>query len=431
MSEQQSRRKFLKNSALLAAGTVLAPSVIPASARGANDRITIGMIGTGNHGIKWNMSHLFNIPDCQIVAVCDVDERRMENAQSIVHETYGKKGCKTYTDFRDLLEQKDIDAVQISTPDHWHVHQAIMSMQAGKDVICEKPTWNIRVGRELVEYLKNSDRIFQTSLEDRSLDPYYRMAMLARNGHIGKIKKMNVKVPGAYHIEEADTTIQPVPDYFNWDLWLGPAPYSPYSPGKTHRSFRWVSDYGVGSIADWGAHMIDTAQWANGTEKWGPIEVKGKGSRGNIAYFDNFNKFDLTYRYENGVELGVQGDGNEIHIEGTEGWLLVKGWNQPLQASDEDLLSRDLSKDPIQLYTAKGEHANFINCIKSRKKPYHPAEDMHRTATISHIGVIAMTLKRKLRWDPEKEAFIKDEEANAMRADKERDPWKLKHIRSA
>ena len=428
MLKKLSRRKFIANSALLTTGAIIAPSIIPASAKGANDKITIGMIGTGLHGIRRNMRNLFSISDCHIVAVCDVDENRMLDAQSKVNETYSSKGCKTYADFRDLLAQKDIDAVQISTPDHWHVHQTIMSMQAGKDVICEKPTWNIQAGRQLVDYLKKTDRIFQTSLEDRSLAPYYRMAMLARNGHIGKITRMNVKVPGSYNIGQADTTIQPVPDYFNWDMWLGPAPYSPYSPGKTHRSFRWVSDYGVGSLADWGAHLIDNAQWANGTEKWGPVEVEGTGSRGNIGYFDNYNVFDLKYRYQDGVELHVQSDGNSIYIEGTKGWLLVEGWNKPLQASTPDLLKKDLSQDPVQLYTSVNEHINFIDCIKTRKKPYHPAEDMHRTATISHIGVIAMALNRKLQWDPAKEKFINDDEANAMRSCAERDPWKLEDI---
>ncbi len=429
MSDMTNRRTFLRNSLFTAAGAVVLPTIIPSCAKGANDRITLGMIGTGEHGVLWNMKRYLKIPECRIIAVCDVDQNRMMKARSVVNEAEGGGGCKTFSDFRDLLDRKDIDAVQISTPDHWHVHQAIMALQSGKDVCCEKPTWTIDLGCKLVDTLNKTDRIFQTSLEDRSLPPYYRMAQLVRNGHIGKIEKMRVGLPGAHSYRVTkDISIQPVPKDFNWEMWLGPAPYSPYSPGKTHFNFRWCSDYSIGSIADWGAHLIDTAQWCNGTEKWGPVEVEGEGSMPQKGYYDTFDKYKLTYRYENGLELDVHGDYAEIYIEGTNGWLLVKGWNQPLQASDQGLLELNLEKDEIHLYTAETEQDNFIECVKKRKKPYHPAEDMHRTATIAHMGHIAMTLKRKLHWDPAKEEFINDDAANKMRSREERDPWKLKEI---
>ncbi|KAF0238665.1 MAG: oxidoreductase domain-containing [Prolixibacteraceae bacterium] len=387
------------------------------------------MIGTGEHGILWNMKHFFDVPDCRIVAVCDVDKSRMLKAKHTVDETMGDSSCKMYSDFRDLLERKDIDAVQISTPDHWHVHMAIMALQAGKDVSCEKPTWTIDLGRKLVNAIGKTDRIFATSIEDRSLEPYYRMAQLVRNGHIGTITKMRIGLPGEHSIRVSkDTSIQPVPKDFDWEMWLGPAPYSPYSPGKTHFNFRWCSDYSVGSIADWGAHLIDNAQWCNGTEKWGPDEVEGVGSMPAEGYYDTFNKYTLKYRYENGLEMDVHGESIEIYIEGTNGWLLVEGWNKPLQASDSELLKLDLTQDEIQLYTAKTEQANFIECVKSRKEPYHPAEDMHRSATIAHMGVIAMKLQRKLLWDPGKEEFVNDAEANSLRSRDERDPWKLENL---
>jgi len=421
------RRNFIKGSIAATAGTIAVPLIIPSCARGANDKITVGMIGTGEHGILRNLANFLQLSEkCQVVAVCDVDKSRMLKAKFQVDEAKGDKGCKTFSDFRDLLARKDIDAVQISTPDHWHVHQSIMALQAEKDVISEKPTWTIDLGRKLADVVKKSDRIFATSLEDRSLPPYYRMAMLARNGYIGKIIKMRTGLPGEHSIRVTkDTSIQPVPKDFDWEMWLGPAPYSPYSPGKTHFNFRWCDDYSVGSIADWGAHLIDNAQWCNGTEKWGPVEVEGKGTMPLEGYYDTFNKYHLTYRYEDGLELEVHGDSIEIYIEGTEGWLLVEGWNQPLQASNPDWLNIDLGQEETQLYTAKNEQDNFLNCVKSRKEPYHPAEDMHRTATIAHMGHIAMKLDRKLNWNPAKEEFINDEEANAMRSREERDPWKL------
>jgi predicted dehydrogenase len=429
MTNHLNRRRFIKNTVLVTSGIIAVPTIIPSCAKGANDKIALGMIGTGEHGILWNMKHYFDVPDCRIVAVCDVDKSRMLKAKHTVDETVGDRSCKTYSDFRELLARKEIDAVQISTPDHWHVHMAIMALQAGKDVSCEKPTWTIDLGRKLVNAIGKTDRIFATSIEDRSLEPYYRMAQLVRNGHIGNITKMRIGLPGEHSIRVSkDTSIQPVPKDFDWEMWLGPAPFSPYSPGKTHFNFRWCSDYSVGSIADWGAHLIDNAQWCNGTEKWGPVEVEGIGSMPTEGYYDTFNRYTLKYRYENGLEMDVHGESIEIYIEGTNGWLLVEGWDNPLQASDSELLKLDLSQDKIQLYTAKTEQANFIECVKSRKEPYHPAEDMHRTATIAHMGVIAMKLQRKLQWDPEKEEFVNDPEANSLRSREEREPWKLENL---
>ena len=429
MNIQQNRRTFIRNTGIVTAGAIVVPTVIPSCAKGANDKITLGMIGTGEHGILWNMAHYLEVPDCRIVAVCDVDKSRMLKAKQTADDAYGDRSCKTYSDFRDLLARKEIDAVQISTPDHWHVHMAIMAMQAGKDVSCEKPTWTIDLGRKLVNAINKTDRVYAVSLEDRSLEPYYRMAMLVRNGHIGKITKIRTGLPGEHSIRVIkDTSFPPVPKDFDWEMWLGPAPFSPYSPGKTHFNFRWCADYSVGSIADWGAHIIDDAQWCNGTEKSGPVEVEGVGSMPAEGYYNTFNQYKLKYKYDNGLELKVHGEKVEIYIEGTEGWLLVEGWNQPLQASNPELLNLDLTKEKVQLYTAQNEQFNFIDCVKTRKEPYHPAEDMHRTATIAHMGVIAMKLQRKLQWDPGKEEFINDEEANAMRSREERDPWKLEKI---
>jgi predicted dehydrogenase len=430
MTEQKfERRQFLKTSLVVATGAIVIPTIIPSWAKGANDKITIGMIGVGIHGTSYNLKSYLNIPDkCQVVAVCDVDEGLMQKARLMVDEAKGGKGCKTFSDFRDILARNDIDAVQISTPDHWHVHQAIMALQAGKDVCCEKPTWTIDLGRKLVNAVDRSSRIFQTSLEDRSVAVYYRMAQLARNGHIGKITKMRVGLPVNFNIRPADTSAQPVPKGLDWEMWLGPAPFSPYSPGRTNGNFRWCSDYSLGTISDWGAHLIDDAQWCNGTEKWGPVEVEGIGSALAEGYYNNFIKYNLTFRYGNGTELKVHSNGLEIYIEGDKGWLLVEGWNKPLQASDPELLTLDLNREKVQLYTAKNEHVNFLDCIRSRKATYHPVEDMHRTATIAQMGCIAMTLQRKLQWDPAKEEFVNDAEANAMRHRKERDPWKLEDL---
>jgi len=408
------------------------PTIITGCVNGANDRVNIGMIGLGSHGLSYNHKNYMGIDRCRIIAVCDVDAQRLQEAVNVTNEKYQNQDVTAYSDFRELLLRKDIDAVQISTPDHWHVHLSILAMQAGKHVCCEKPTLTIEQGRILVDQIKKYGKVFQSSLEDRSYQPYHRMAELVRNGRIGKLQKMRVGLPGEYSLNyNPDTTVQPIPDYFDYEMWMGPAPYGPYSPGRCHWNFRWIDELSGGSLADWGAHLIDDAQWCNGTEQWGPIEVEGVGSRPSEGLYDAFNKYNLTYRYENGVELEVHGDSIEIYCEGSDGWLQVIGWNEKLLASSEEILQSEIGENEIKLYTAVNEHVNFVECIKEGKEPYHPAEDMHRTATMAHMGNIAMKLQTKLKWDPAKEEFIDNDEANQMRSRPDRDPWQLKDIINA
>jgi predicted dehydrogenase len=426
-----SRRKFLKKSGLSACGAIVLPTIIPSCAFGSNDRITIGMIGTGDHGITWNLAAYLKLDDCRVLAACDVDSSRVKKAKAIIDERYQNNDCIIYGDFRKLLERRDIDAVQISTPDHWHVPISIMAMQKKKDVCCEKPTLTIEQGRILSDFISRSGQVYQTSLEDRSIVQYHRMAELVLNGRIGKLQKMRVGLPGAYsqlYNYNPDPTEQPVPQGFNYEMWLGPAPYAPYSPGRCHYNFRWINDYSGGNLSDWGAHMIDNAQWMNGTEKTGPVDVVGKGSAPETGIYNAFNKFQLTYTYENGVVLDVHSDFVEIYCEGTDGWLHVKDWRGELVASSEEILNSVIADNETHLYTDKSEHVNFLKCIKSRKATFHPVEDMHRTSTMAHIGNISMKLQRKLQWNPDQEEFINDAEANLMRSREEREPWKLKNI---
>jgi myo-inositol 2-dehydrogenase / D-chiro-inositol 1-dehydrogenase len=423
------RRKFLKNTGLIAGGAIVMPTIIPSCSFGANDKITIGMIGTGDHGITWNLAAYLKLENCRVIAACDVDSSRLQKAKAIVDHQYKNKDCKVYGDFRELLRRKDIDAVQISTPDHWHVPITILAMKAGKDVCCEKPSLTIEQGRILCDFVAKSDKLYQTSLEDRSIFQYHRMAELVRNGRIGKLKKMRVGLPGKYSLRyNPDMTVQPVPKGFDYEMWLGPAPYAPYCPGRCHWNFRWISAYSGGALTDWGAHMIDNAQWMNGTEKTGPVEVVGKGSAPQTGIYDAFDKFQLKYTYANDVILEVHSDFVEIYCEGTDGWLCINDWRGMLEASSNEILNSVIGKDEIHLYTDESEHVNFLRCIKSRKATYHPAEDMHRTSTMAHMGNIAMKLNRKLQWDPASEEFINDAEANTYRTREERDPWKLKNL---
>jgi len=423
-----SRRKFLRNSGLIAGGAIVSPLVIKASAFGANDKISLAMIGTGSHGIGWNLQPYLKLDECKVVAVCDVDYEHALKAKNIIDLHYGNRDCKIYNDFREVLLRKDIDAVQISTPDHWHVPMSVLAIQAGKDVCCEKPTQTIEQGRILCNVVAKYDRIYQTSLEDRALSQYLRMAELVRNGRIGKLQKVVCGLlSGPVKIRPEDLVVQPVPAGFDYDLWLGPAPEAPYFPGRCHGKFRFNFDYSGGNIADWGAHMMDTGQRANGTEKTGPISVDGKGVFSTGAY-NTAETYNLTYLYKNGVVMDVHSDSREIVCQGTDGWLKISGWAGPLEASSMEILHSESKPADTHLSTAPSEHANFIKCIKTREEPFHPVEDLQRVSTMAHMGNISMLLGRKLDWDPVEEAFINDKEANEMRSKEERDPWKLKKL---
>lgn len=425
-----SRRSFIRNSSLIAGGAIVIPTLIPSCVKGANDKINLGMIGTGDHGITWNLAAYLKLDNCRVVAACDVDSERTLKAKNLIDTHYKNQDCKTFNDFRELLNRKDIDAVQISTPDHWHVPLSVLAIQAGKDVCCEKPTHTIAQGRILCDVVAKHDRIYQTSLEDRSLVPYHRMTELARNGRIGKIQKIVCGLPGAYSLryQANDFKFQAPPKGFDYDMWLGPAPEAPYCPGRCHWNFRWIFDYSGGSITDWGAHIIDTAQRALGTEKSGPVSVEGTGVFGTEGLYNTAHTYQLTYTYENGVIMEVHSQKVEIVITGTDGWLKVNGWNGKLEASSDDILHSVIGPNEIHLSTDASEHANFLKCIKTREETYHPVEDVHRNSTIEHMGNIAMILGRKLNWDLQKEEFINDSEANARRSREERDPWKLKNL---
>ncbi|MBI5394857.1 MAG: Gfo/Idh/MocA family oxidoreductase [Verrucomicrobia bacterium] len=425
-----SRRQFLKQAAATGAAAGAFPHLMPSSVFGADgavapsNRVTMACIGFGGEGHKNLRAHL-NQPDAHVVAVCDVDAERAAAARDKVNEVYKNKDCACYNDFRELLGRADIDAVQISTPDHWHTPMALRFLRAGKDVICEKPTLCIAEGRLLIDTIRRTGRIFQTSMEDRALFVYHRMAELVRNGRIGKLQRIHVGLP-SQPLEPGDPTPQPVPPGFNYDLWLGPAPWAPYCTARVHRNFRWVSDYSVGIIADWGAHLFDTAQWANNTEFSGPVEVEGKGKRFDNGLYDTFYEFELRYRYANGVEMLADTAGVRLRFEGTDGWVGNTGWIGKLEASSPDILNSPIRPEELKLFTCPGgEHRNFLDCVKSRRRPYFPAEISHRVSAVAHIGNAAMLLGRKLRWDPVAERYLNDDTANRLRNRFCREPWTL------
>ncbi len=421
------RRQFLRRSSASAVGLAF-PTIIPARVLGSeapSKQITVGFIGTGGHGIGRNLNTFLQQPDARALAVCDVFKSRMRKAKGIVDKKYGNKDCAEHRDFREILERKDIDAVMISTPDHWHALMSAMAMRRGKDVICEKPTLTIAEGRYIADLVKKTGRVFQTSTEDRSLFIYHRLAEIVRNGRIGKLQEIKVTLVAGKKYATGKPTDPP--DDLDWDLWLGPAPEAPYRPETTHpQHWRHVWDYSGGKFSDWGMHQLDTAQWANDTERTGPVEVEGKGTVNEGSIYSTFLNYELDYRYANGVKLHVKSGGTSIHFHGSDGWCGSRSWDSGLEGSSKEMLKEPIGPDGIHLYTCKGgEHRNFLDCVKSRKDPYFPAEIGHRCATVCHMGNIAMRLGRKLEWDPEKEEFTGDAEANGMRSREMRKPWDL------
>ena len=426
-----SRRRFLKRVAGVAGAVIGVPYVVDSSALGkagsvaASNRITIGFIGVGSHGIAMNLKSFLPQGDAQVVAVCDVDTNHRNRARDMVNQKYGNKDCASYNEFREIIARDDIDAVMISTPDQWHVPISIAAAKAGKDVECEKPTLTVEEGRVLCETMKRYNRIFQWSTEDRSVDVYHRMCELVRNGRIGKVHTIRVELPSGPDTQ-GNPAPMPVPDGFDYDLWLGPAPWAPYTKERCHWNFRWILDYSGGMLTDWGAHLLDGAQWGNDSEHTGPVEVEGNGVFCKGGLYDTAKEYRIEYKYANDVKLIVTSGTPSLRFEGTEGWIGNRGWRAKLQANPESILDSVIGPNEIHLYTCRaGEQRNFLDCVKSRKDCYFPPEIGHRCFTIAHIGNISMLLGRKLRWDPEKEQFINDEQANRMLSRSMRSPWRL------
>jgi len=420
-----SRRAFIKASTPALYAGLSAPFIATNWAKSApSERITMGFIGVGNHGHGYNLKSFLQNDDIQAVAVCDVFKSRMDHAAKTINAHHKTEDCKKFGDFRELLARDDIDAVAISTPDHWHVPLSIFGLETGKDVFCEKPTLTIAQGRELVEAVAKHNAIFQTGLEDRSVSQYHKLAEAVRNGAIGELKTIHCGLPHkkahVWKTEEA----APVPDDLNYKMWQGPAPEMPYTKTRTHKDcWRQIRMYSGGTLTDWGAHIMDTAQVANFAEKSGPVSVEGTGAIPEGSINSIALTFDLDYTYENGVHMKVKSDGVYLRFEGTDGWVGNKGWRGGLEAHDR-MVFRQKYEDNKIWPLPPGEHRDFLNAVKSRKPPTYTAEDLHRLSTCMHLGNIALELGRKVQWDPKDETFVDDSEANKLRSRPQRDDWK-------
>jgi len=434
------RRQFLKSSAVAAAAAAW-PAIVPASVLGANppsNRITFGCIGVGRMGLG-DMREIMGFKQAQIVAVCDADSKRAKHAQQLVEARYAAqnesgtyKGCATYGDFRDLVAQKDIDAVSIATPDHWHTLPSLAAARAGKDIFLQKPlTLTIEEGRLLSDTVHRYGRVFQVGSQQRSDSRFRQACELVRNGRIGKLQ--TVKVGFGTDPATGPQPPMPVPDVLDYDMWLGPAPWAAYTEKRVHPKEGYgrpgwlrISDYGAGMITGWGSHHNDIAQWGMGTEYTGPVEIEGQAEYPKDGLWDVHGAFSIEYTYANGVKVtcaDTRKNKQGILFEGTEGWVYVRRGH--IDANPKSLLTSPIGTDELQLYKSNNHKTNFLECIKSRKETVAPVEVGHRSCSVCLLGEIAMRLGKKLKWDPERERFTNDDQANRMLSRPMRSPWHL------
>jgi predicted dehydrogenase len=452
MTERRSigRRSFLKRAAA-AAAIPLVPTIVPASARGADgqvapsNRVAVGMIALGRQALARNLSVFLSWPDSEVVALCDVDRWRLDRVHEHAAQRFGKdvpevetlKNCPRSTDFRDLLARQDVDAVMISAPDHWHVPMVLAAAEAGKDICCEKPLSRcIAEGRLLSETVRKHQCVFRTDSEFRSIPTFHRACELVLNGRIGRLQTIRMAVPN-WNEPLAQQPEMPVPEELDYDMWLGPAPMKPYTEKRVHTPKNYSNrpgwyanqDYCDGVIVNWGHHLADVAQWANGTERTGPVEVEGSGHFPPAdGLWNVLLGFDVQYRYANGVRLfytvvAASGEQPYVRFEGSEGWILAQYGPDMLTAEPASMLDSQIGPDELH-FPLKNEKRDFIDCVKTRARTMEDAEVGHRATSLCQLGYIAVKTGEKLRWDPDQERFQGSEAANKLLTRPPgREPW--------
>jgi predicted dehydrogenase len=449
------RREFLKRTA----GAVAAPYVITSTALGAgsippaSERVTLGYIGVGGRGNALAYQFL-RTPGAQSVAVCDAFTTRQKSTAKAFDDYYGSqtgkgsyKGCAMYGDFRKLLAREDIDAVIIATPDHWHVPAALAAVRAGKDVYVEKPlgvavVWN----QALREAVQNYGAVFQYGTQQRSSRNFRFACELARNGKLGKLERIDawcpgMAAPGTYESTSkggGSTKPIPVPPELDYDMWIGPAPMSPYTKDRcTTWGCYHVYDNALGFIAGWGAHPLDIAQWGNDSDDTVPVEYEGTGKIPTEGIFDTISDWDIHCRYANGIKMHFMNTRTALPVVeayrkfndhgttffGSEGWVSVD--RGAIYASDPALLEIKLKPGEIHLYESNHHYKNFVDCVKSRARTVSPVEAAVQSDIISHLSDICIRMGRKIKWDPAKEEIIGDEIASRMLNRALRSPWRL------
>ena len=451
----KSRRKFLKSSMIGASAAFVVPTIVPATVFGKNapsNKINVGQIGCGRiargHDMPGSMQH----DASRMIAVSDLDSNRMKDGKKLVEDFYNKKtnstqavDVKMYADYKEMLQDKDIDAVIISTPDHWHSQPALEAALAGKDIYLQKPTsLTITEGRLLSDIVHRQGVILQVGTQQRSSPQFRIAAELVRNGRIGKIHTVKIGLPGDPSGPVADE--MPIPKSLNFDMWLGSTPEVPYTeigvhPQKGYSRPGWlrIENYGAGMITGWGQHHYDSAAWGMDTEFTGPISVESVAQFPKSGLWNVHGDFMVKQEYENGITVYTSGGyTNGIRYEGTEGWIFVSRGSyvasasdpvdvakssKALDASDPAILKSEIKENEIHLYKSDEQHGNWLDCIKTRKQPISQVEIGHRSCSVCLISHIAMKIPGVLKWDPMKERFIDNDLANSMLSRPQRYPY--------
>lgn len=436
-----SRRSFIKTSATaLSVPYILPSSVFGRGGRPApSDRLTMGLIGLGSMGMR-HVKGFLQEDDCQIIGVCDVDTSRLNAGVREVNRHYGNKDCKLYNDFRDMICRDEIDTLCISVPDHWHSIPAIEGIRVGKDIYGEKPlALTISEGKAMVEAVHRYNCVWQTGSWQRSTAHFRFGCELVRNRRIGKLLKVEVGIGGGFNPGGGKPTVNqiepqpmmPVPEGFDYKMWLGPAPWAPYTEKRCHWNFRWNLDYSGGQVTDWGAHHIDIAHWGMDCDETGPVKVFGIGIFPKDGLWNAAVDYDFQCIYDNGLTLYV-GSNNHypqgVRFIGDEGWVHITRGG--LDANPKRLLKEKIGPDEVHLAMPSGDHRqghrrDFLDCVKTRSKTIAPVEVGHRSATVTHLGNIALLLGREIRWDPKGEQMINDSEASRMLSRTMSCPWDI------
>ncbi|MGQ7870480.1 Gfo/Idh/MocA family protein [Sunxiuqinia sp. sy24] len=453
------RRHFLRNTVAGTAGAIILPTIVPSSVFGKNapsNKINIAQIGCGRIARSHDLAETMKYDIARVIAVCDVDKNRMADGKKLVEDFYSEKlgdkymDVKMYEDYREMLLNKDIDAVMISTPDHWHSQPAIEAALAGKDIYLQKPTsLTVEEGRQLSDIVHRQGVILQVGTQQRSSPQFRIAAELVRNGRIGKLHTVKVGLPGDPSGPEAAE--MPVPEGLNYDMWLGSTPEVPYieigvHPEKGYGRPGWLrlEQYGAGMITGWGQHHFDSAAWGMDTEYTGPISVEAVAEFPKSGLWNVHGDFMVKAEYENGISMYTSGGyTNGIRYEGTDGWIFVSRGSyvasasdpvdkeksaKALDASNPEILKSKIGENEIHLYQSNEQHGNWLDCIQSRKEPISPVEIGHRACTVCLVSHIAMKLGRKLNWDPTAERFKNDDEANSYLSRPQRFPYGTNYV---
>ena len=439
MSTCISRRQFLKNTAETATAIMRLPHIVPSAVLGQGSavepskRIVMGFIGLGIQGTALMRAFLSH-KDVQVVAVCDVFENQRQKAKHMVDGYYSNTACIAYNDFRKVCGREDIDAVCVATPDHWHILVSLEAARTGKDMYTEKALGlSLAWDQALREACHRYGRVFQWGTQQRSGRNFRYGCELVRNGRIGELHTILVGVPHDFVFANQPT--QPAPQGLDYDMWLGPAPWAPYTyqrcrPWTKQESYSiWyhISDYCLGGIGGyWGVHHVDIAQWGHGTDQTGPVEIEGTAVFPEDGLADCATSWKVHHRYADGVTM-IYMDNKQhkqgVTFQGTEGWVHVN--RRGIWAEPESLLTSAIGKDEIHLIDSENHQRNFLDAVKTRKRTICPIDVAVRTDTICHLTDICTRLGRKLRWNPEKENFVGDSQASRMLTRAMRSPWHL------